>query len=78
MTALDGRPVFDDSFYLAINAGGRDRRFRLPAEELGQRWRIVLDTAARPEFPDLGRLYRAGWRIRVTAHSVVVLRRVDA
>jgi glycogen operon protein len=75
---LDGRPVSDDSFYVALNAGTRDRRFRLPPERLGSRWRTVMDTAARPEFPRLGRLYRAQWRFRVAAHSVVVLRRVDA
>ncbi|MEX1295853.1 MAG: glycogen debranching protein GlgX [Candidatus Limnocylindrales bacterium] len=74
---LDGRPVFDDSFYVAFNAGTRDRRFRLPPERLGWRWRTVMDTAARPEFPRLGRLYRAGWRFRIAAHSVVILRRVD-
>ncbi len=77
MASLDGMPVSDDSFYVAFNAGTRDRRFRLPPERLGQRWRTVMDTAARPEFPRLGRLYRAGWRFRVAAHSVVILRRID-
>ncbi len=77
VTAADGAPMADDSFYVAFNAGIRDRRFRLPDERLGQRWRTVLDTAARPEFPRLGRVYRASWRYRVAAHSVVVLRRED-
>jgi hypothetical protein len=77
MPDRDGRPLTDDSFYVALNAGTRDRRFRLPPERLGERWRTVLDTAARPEFPRLGRLYRAGWRFRVAAHAVVVLQRAD-
>ena len=29
------------------------------------------------ESDGLGRLYRAGWRFRVAAHSIVILRRVD-
>ena len=35
VTAADGAPMADDSFYVAFNAGIRDRRFRLPYERLG-------------------------------------------
>ncbi len=78
LTGIDGEPLGDDSFYLAFNAGSRTRRFRLPDERLGRSWRTMIDTAARPAFLSRAHGYRAGWRVRVQAHSVVVLQRVDA
>jgi glycogen operon protein len=77
LTGVDGRPVADDSFYLAFNAGSRTRRFRLPDERLGRQWRTVVDTAAQPAFLLRAHGYRAGWRVRVQAHSVVILQRVS-
>ncbi len=77
LTDMDGQPLSDHSYYLAFNAGARDRRFRLPGERLGRRWRTILATAAEPPFPARGRLYHAGWRVPVSAHSIKVLQRDD-
>ena len=77
LTDMDGQPLSDHSYYLAFNAGARDRRFRLPGERLGRRWRTILATAADPPFPERGRLYHAGWRVPVPARSIKVLQRAD-
>ena len=77
LTDMDGQPVSDHSSFLAFNAGARDRRFRLPGERLGRRWRTILATAAELPFPTRGRLYRSGWRVPVPARSIKVLQRAD-
>jgi glycogen operon protein len=72
-----GRPVEDDSFYLALNATAQAVAFRLPDRRLGDSWRFVFDTAAaRPFEAHAGRVVEAAARISLAAHSVVLVRRV--
>jgi len=39
-----GNKVVDDSFYIIFNAHEEEVRYRLPAEEYGNEWRVVIDT----------------------------------
>jgi isoamylase len=72
-----GEPLIDDSFYLVFNAHYEAIDFTLPASAWGQRWMKVIDTS--DPVPDLREhnTLAAETQIRVTAHSVVVLKRVD-
>src|SRR6185295_1373670 len=39
-----GEAIVDDSFYLLFNAHHEPVKFRMPPEEWGTSWRMVLDT----------------------------------
>jgi isoamylase len=71
-----GEPVVDDSFYILFNAHYEAMTFKLPSH-WGDRWTKVVDTN-RP-VPDLREHHqiRAGEDLRLEAHSMIVLRRVD-
>jgi glycogen operon protein len=71
----EGLPVSDASFYLCLNAGPGDLAFRLPGEELGSPWELVLDTAAREPFgPWVDGQLAAGGSVLAVGRSVVLLR----
>jgi isoamylase len=72
-----GEPIVDDSFYILFNAHFEAMAFKLPMSPWGDRWVKVIDTA-KP-VPDLREHHqiRAGEELRLEAHSMVVLRRVD-
>ena len=75
-TDLRGRPLVDDSFFLAFNANTDPATFTLPPDTWGATWIPVIDTAVgflasdAPAVP-------AGGEITAAAMAVVVLRRVD-
>ena len=71
---VDGLPIADDSFFLAINPSGEKRAFTVPNGTSAPAWQLSLDTAAEPPFPIHGRRIRAGAVIDVAAQSIVVLR----
>jgi isoamylase len=66
-----GKPVADDDFLLLFNAHGGEVTFRLPPD-LGEGWRVVLDTRDG-EVPPVPR--RTGEMVRVIGHGMVVLQR---
>jgi len=72
-----GRRVVDDSFLLLFNAHHQAVPFTMPGEAYGRIWSIVLDTAdpllarARRRERDA----RPGGRLRITARSLMVLRK---
>jgi glycogen operon protein len=76
-----GERVRDDTFLLLFSADDQPVTFTLPAARFGRGWTAVLDTA-QPAGPadspgsPAPRQRKAGARVVVTAHSVVVLRRV--
>jgi isoamylase len=76
LRGLDGEPIHDDAFYLAFNASPKAVRFRIPDGRLGQRWKVLLDTAAEPAWLRRRRVVRAGDRLLARARSVIVLVRV--
>jgi glycogen operon protein len=71
-----GEPVGDDSFLVMTSAEREPLDFTVPGSKYGERWAVVVDTAAdgppdaasRPEV-------RAGQRVRLSGNSMVVLRR---
>jgi glycogen operon protein len=70
-----GEAIVDDSFLLLFNGAGEDCVFRLPNRRLGARWSLEIDTA-QPELERDSRIVEARAELTVTAHSVMVLRRV--
>ncbi|MGH8970481.1 MAG: glycogen debranching protein GlgX, partial [Actinomycetes bacterium] len=69
-----GERIHDDSFLMLFNAHHEDMDFSLPKEVYGERWEVVVDTAA-PMVADRPSA-RAGEPISVEARSILVLRRV--
>ncbi len=73
-----GRPLEDDSFYLALNATAEAVDFRLPDGWLGHGWQWILDTAApQPFVTDAARVSGAAEVVNVAARSIVLARHAD-
>jgi glycogen operon protein len=70
-----GDRILDDSFLLLFNAHAEAVAFTLPAPKWGERWRVVLDTAAETEAPGEERIWRATEVVSVPSRTVMVLRR---
>jgi isoamylase len=76
-----GERVRDDTFLLLFSADSQPVAFTLPAARFGRGWTVVLDTAspAAPDDPPRAgppRPRKAGARVVLRAHSMMVLRRV--
>jgi isoamylase len=69
-----GEPVRDDSFLILLSAHNEPVTFTMPGPRFGRRWAVEVDTAGGPAGPDGGD-YRAGGRVRLAGHSMMVLRR---
>ncbi len=75
----DGEPVEDNSFYLALNASGENRPYRLPDGWLGGAWEIVFDTAVEQPFEARrGEVLAAAETIALVRHSLLLARRIGA
>jgi isoamylase len=76
-----GERVRDDTFLLLFSADNQPVTFTLPAARFGRSWTVVLDTAS-PAAPDdppdatARKERKAGARVVLRAHSMMVLRRV--
>jgi isoamylase len=76
-----GERVRDDTFLLLFSADSQPVTFTLPAARFGPHWTVVLDTAspAAPDDPPAAappRPRKAGARVVLRAHSMMLLRRV--
>jgi isoamylase len=76
-----GERVRDDTFLLLFSADSEPVTFTLPAARFGRNWTVVLDTAspAAPDDPPGAappKPRRAGARVVLRAHSMMLLRRV--
>lgn len=70
-----GERVRDDSFLLLFNADSAPLDFTLPPHH-GDHWQVVVDTALPDGVsPGAGPMARAGDRLTLVDHSMVVLRR---
>jgi len=69
-----GEPITDDSFLAFFNPLGEPVGFTLPERTFGRVWETVVDTAD-PLLASRKRTSRAGGRLDVAAHAMVVLRR---
>jgi isoamylase len=81
-----GERVTDDSFLLCLNAHYEDLEVTLPGQEYGERWAIVVDTAAGEVItlsvaPGIVAadppITKGGGTHLVPARSVLVLQRLD-
>ena len=70
-----GEPVKDDSFFLLFNGHDDVLSFRFPEGKWGDRWDVVLDTAA-PLIEPGERMVKAGAELEVEGRTVTVLKRV--
>ncbi len=71
-----GERVIDDSFFLLFNGHDEPIEFQLPSEGFGERWEVVVDTAAPMAAIADPHPIKAGDAVPVDARSVLVLRRV--
>jgi glycogen operon protein len=69
-----GEQVLDDSFYLLFNAHDGALSFTLPGEELGRRWKKILDTTVS-DIDDEPQTYAAGSQLEVSGLSLILLQR---
>jgi len=67
-----GEPVIDDNFYLIFNAHHRSLVFTLPGAGWGEHWVKELDTETG--WVEKEAFFEAGSRIKIKAHSLMVLR----
>ena len=77
-----GERVRDDTFLLLFSADSQPVTFTLPGPRFGRGWTVVLDTASSATPDDTQgssapRQRKAGGRVVVKAHSMIVLRRVS-
>jgi glycogen operon protein len=70
-----GEPVKDDSFMMLFNGHDDVLTFRFPEGPWGDRWDVVLDTAAPLTEPG-ERMVKAGAELEVEGRTVTVLKRV--
>jgi len=70
-----GQRVRDDSFLLLFNAHSESITFRLPEEGYGERWEIVLDTAA--DLATAQEPVKARDEIEVVDRGLLLLRRLS-
>jgi glycogen operon protein len=68
-----GEKVRDDSFLLLFNGHHEDMDFTVPREVYGERWEVILDTAA-PVVVDRPSA-KAGEQVTLESRSILVLRR---
>ena len=67
-----GMPENDDRFLVLLNAHHAPIPFRLPDGSLGNRWRVLLDTA-NPQMADRDVTFRAGESYPFQDRSLVLL-----
>jgi glycogen operon protein len=70
-----GEDIEDDSFFVLFNAHSEDRAFTLPRRRFGAMWTLELSTAD-PEAERRASQYGARTEVPVTAHSIVILKRL--
>jgi glycogen operon protein len=68
-----GEPIVDSSFLLLFNPLGEAVSFTLPDRSYGRTWETVVDTAD-PLLAARKKVWRAGGRLDVGSHTMVVLR----
>jgi glycogen operon protein len=69
-----GRPIFDDTLLVLLNAHHTPLAFTLPAHKRGIRWHPVLDTALSGENGKQVTGFKGGEQYEMEARSVAVLR----
>jgi isoamylase len=74
-----GEPVKDDSYYVMFNSHHEALDFTLPEKKWGERWAVVVNTAAEQDAlhdEESGEAFAAGGSLPVQPWSLVLLRRI--
>lgn len=71
-----GEKIIDDSFYIMFNASHIPIDYKLPPEEYGIQWRIVLDTS-KDLLDGNSETFGAGDTIKVEGRSIVLLQHLQ-
>ncbi len=69
-----GERIDDDSFLILFNAHSEAMSFTIPTGDWGESWEVVIDTRDH-QFETAPHTHKAGEKVEVIEHSVVVLRR---
>lgn len=70
---MDGQRLADDHFYIIFNSSDEPMTFRMPSEECGNGWRVVISTS-EDYIGEKEERIPAGSEYSVTDRSVIVLR----
>jgi isoamylase len=69
----DGKEHKDDNFFAIFNGSQRQITFKLPSEEWGNPWHLIMDTHTGKFTFDHPPVFEAGQSIRVEGKSVILL-----
>ena len=71
---IDGKEIRDDNFYLMFNAHHKRTTFKLPDEEWGKSWILVMDTHQGQFFDENHLTFLAGDKICLEGRTVTLLK----
>ncbi|MGV0352486.1 glycogen debranching protein GlgX [Corynebacterium confusum] len=72
-----GQKIVDDSFVMIFNAHHEQIEFTLPTQDLGAKWKLVVDTAHPGGYPTEEILIPAAGTIDVHPRSTLLLKQVE-
>ena len=72
-----GQKIKDDSFIMMFNAHDEAIEFRLPRQDLGAKWQLMVDTAFRGGYPKEDTILEAEGTLLVQPRSTLVLKQTE-
>ena len=72
-----GQKIKDDSFIMMFNAHDEAIEFRLPTQDLGAKWQLIVDTAFQGGYPKEDTILEAEGTLLVQPRSTLVLKQTE-
>lgn len=72
-----GQKIKDDSFIMMFNGHDEAIEFRLPRQDLGAKWQLMVDTAFRGGYPKEDTILEAEGTLLVQPRSTLVLKQTE-
>ena len=72
-SADDGKLIKDDNFYIIFNGYHKSLKFKLPPDEWGNQWKLIMDTHRGRFFYENPQLFNAGDEVIAESRSVLIL-----
>ena len=72
-----GQEIKDDSFIMMFNAHDEAIEFRLPTQDLGAKWQLMVDTAFHGGYPKEDTIHEAEGTLLVQPRSTLVLKQTE-
>ena len=69
----DGKLIKDDTFYIIFNGYHKSLKFKLPPDEWGNQWKLIMDTHQGRFFYEDPKLFNAGDEVNAESRSVLIL-----